>query len=663
VASQEAHPTSPIRVLHVEDSRLDAEIIQHMLQASELTCDVVHVDCRAAFESALASGLFDVVICDFNLPDLQGLEALRLVKARFPDVPLVIVSGAIDPSEAVECLREGATDYVLKERLERLPSAVKRALEEAERERRRHEIEARLLESEERFRQLAERSREGFWFVAVDPERILYVSPAVEAIWGLPAERFYRDPRVWLGAVHADDSARMQAVWEAWATDKVAQFEEECRVVRPDGSVRRVLNSGTQIRTEAGAITRLSGVTRDITEHKELEAQFRQAQKMESVGRLAGGIAHDFNNLLTAIIGYSELVLDRVADQADIAADIEEIKKAGERASQLTGQLLAFSRKQVMVPRVLDLNQVIADLEKMLSRVIGDDISLEIAVTPWLGRTKADPSHVEQVLVNLVVNARDAMPGGGTLRVSTANVVLDTAFARDHLGAVPGRYVSLAVSDSGVGMKPEVLSHVFDPFFTTKPTGKGTGLGLSTVYGIVKQHDGYVTVDSAPGVGTTFTIYWPQVDDAAEALPAVRVSAQTLGGTETVLLVEDEAGLRDLVTKMLERRGYRVLGAKDGAAGIAIEEHHAGPIHLLLTDIVMPGLKGPDLAQRLVRRRPSMSVLYMSGFAHHVSMGFGSISGRTDFLQKPFSSETLATKVRECLDRHVDSPRQESAPQ
>jgi two-component system cell cycle sensor histidine kinase/response regulator CckA len=655
--------TSPMRVLHVEDSLRDAEMIRDMLQADSPAYDVVHVDNRARFESTLAEGAFDVVICDFSLPDLDGLTVLRLAKDRFPDIPVLIVSGALDPGEAVECLKKGATDYLLKQRLERLPSAVKRALEEAEQHRRRQEMEAQLLESEDRFRQLAEKSREGFWFVALNPERILYVNPAMETIWGLSAEKFYQDPRVWLGAIHADDRARMQDVYEAWAKDQTPRFEEECRVVRPDGSVRWVLSSGTQIRDDAGAITRLSGLTRDITERKELEAQFHQAQKMESVGRLAGGIAHDFNNLLTAIIGYSELVLERVADQADVVADIEEIKNAGQRASLLTSQLLAFSRKQAIVPRVLDLNQVVGDLQKMLSRIIAEDIVLEITVAPSLGRTKVDPGQVEQVLLNLVVNARDALPSGGKLRISTANVVLDAAFARQHVGAVPGRYVSLTVTDTGSGMKPDVLARVFEPFFTTKPIGKGTGLGLSTVYGIVKQNNGYVTIDSTPGTGTTVTIYWPQVDEPIDALSPGRSSAHTLRGTETVLLVEDEAGVRELVRKMLERHGYHILRAKDGAEAIAIEERHEGPIHLLLTDIVMPGLNGPDLAQHLVRRRPAMEVLYMSGFAHHVALGFGSVSERTAFLPKPFASETLATKVRECLDRHVGSHNQEPMPQ
>jgi CheY-like chemotaxis protein len=296
------------------------------------------------------------------------------------------------------------------------------------------------------------------------------------------------------------------------------------------------------------------------------------------------------------------------------------------------------------------LNQVVGDLERMLRRVIGEDIALEIMPATALGRTKADPSQVEQVLMNLVVNARDAMPSGGRIQIRTANATLDAAFAREHAGATPGRYIALAVADSGVGMKPEIVARIFEPFFTTKPVGKGTGLGLSTVYGIVKQNSGYVRVDSTPGAGTTFTIYWPEVDEPAEGFVRESAAVRTLTGTETVLLVEDEASVRELVRKILEKYGYRVLPASDGAEALDIEGRYTGSLDLLLTDIVMPGLNGPDLAQRLVRRRPSMKVIYMSGFAHHLAAGLGSISRRTSFIQKPFSAETLASALRECLE-------------
>jgi CheY-like chemotaxis protein len=294
----------------------------------------------------------------------------------------------------------------------------------------------------------------------------------------------------------------------------------------------------------------------------------------------------------------------------------------------------------------------------MVRRVIGEDITVEVVPSPSIGWIKADRGQVEQVLMNLVVNARDAMPQGGRVRISTATALLDASFLARYAGAAPGPYVSLTVADTGCGMKPEVVARVFEPFFTTKPVGKGTGLGLSTVYGIVKQGGGCVTVDSTAGAGTTFTIYWPQVDQPAQGANPGRPSVPILKGQETVLLVEDEAGVRELVKRMLARYGYDVLSAGDATEALAIEQGHEGPIHLLLSDIVMPGLNGPDLAQRLVRRRPSMVVLYMSGFAHHAVGGLGAVSGRTSFVQKPFSAETLGAKVRECLDHRAGSARQ-----
>jgi signal transduction histidine kinase/CheY-like chemotaxis protein len=392
------------------------------------------------------------------------------------------------------------------------------------------------------------------------------------------------------------------------------------------------------------------GVARDITDRKRLERQFFQAQKMEAVGQLAGGIAHDFNNLLTAIIGYSEFLSERLHDNPELAADIEEVKKAGERASRLTRQLLAFSRKQVLAPKVLDLNDVITDLYKMLSRVIGEDVRLEVAAAPRLARVHADPGQIEQIILNLAVNARDAMPKGGTLRISTDNAELNTDFIRRHEGVVEGRYVAVSVTDSGCGMTAEVLEHVFEPFFTTKPVGKGTGLGLATVYGIVKQSSGCVSIDSTVGVGTTVTIYLPVAEGAAQT--SVEPTRQPVrGGDETILLVEDEAGLRHLMQRTLQRYGYTVLNTDSVDEALALAKDYSGSVDLLVSDVIMPGMNGPDLAQRIVRLRPSISVLYVSGFSNLADSGVGSLSAKASLLAKPFTPQALAVRVRECLDR------------
>ncbi len=393
----------------------------------------------------------------------------------------------------------------------------------------------------------------------------------------------------------------------------------------------------------------IMGVARDITEQKRLERQFLQAQKMEAIGQLTGGIAHDFNNLLTAILCYSELILAQPGLASEIAADVEEVKKAGERASRLTRQLLTFSRRQVTTPQALDLNEVVGELQKLLGRVINEDVRLVIVAGHPLDRMKADAGQIEQLIVNLAVNARDAMPQGGTLKVETANIDLDDQFVRRHAGAIPGRYVALSVQDTGCGMTNDVLAHVFEPFFTTKPAGKGTGLGLATVYGIVKQSGGYVVIDSEPGSGTTVTAYFPVVHEGSTVFVPQSSRAEAAGGTETILLIEDEAPLRLLMQRTLRQRGYVVLNAANVTEALDLADSHAASIDLLLTDVVMPGLSGPDLAQRVVRLHPAIKVLYVSGFAN-VAQG-GSLSRKAALLQKPFTPQLLGASVRECLDR------------
>ena len=390
------------------------------------------------------------------------------------------------------------------------------------------------------------------------------------------------------------------------------------------------------------------GVARDITEQKRLERQFLQAQKMEAIGQLTGGIAHDFNNLLTAILGYSELLLGRTDVEPSVLADVEQIKKAGERGGRLTRQLLTFSRKQVTTPQVLDLNAVVREIHKMLRRVINEDIDLEIVAGPDLDRVKADVGQIDQLILNLAVNARDAMPRGGTLRVATANVHLDTEFARRHVGAVPGGYVSLTVQDTGCGMTRAVLAHVFEPFFTTKPAGQGTGLGLATVYGIVKQSGGYVSIASEPNRGTTVTVYLPRVDEEAAPPPVQPPRARTLAGRETILLVEDEPGLRMLMHRVLQQHGYVILNAANVTEALEIARGRQTPIDLLVTDVVMPGLSGPELAQRVVVSQPAIKLLYVSGFADVAAEALR--HRHAPLLAKPFTALTLAERVRACLD-------------
>ena len=390
----------------------------------------------------------------------------------------------------------------------------------------------------------------------------------------------------------------------------------------------------------------------DVTERRALEQQLRQSQKMEAVGRRAGGIAHDFNNLLMVISGYSEFLLDRLGPEPALRGPAQEIASAAERASSLTRQLLAFSRKQMLAPKVLDLNTVVTENVKMLTRMIGEDVELVMVPAADLGAVRADAGQVEQVIMNLAVNARDAMPTGGKLTLETANVSLDEDYARFHAPLQPGNYVMLAISDTGAGMDAETQSHIFEPFFTTKGP-KGTGLGLSTVYGIVKQSGGYIWVYSEPGKGTTFKIYLPRIPEKTESAVQMAAAAEAATpepGTETILLVEDEANLRYLARQFLEKQGYKVIEAADGAVAMQIAVALEGTIHLLLTDVIMPGMNGRELAQRICEIRPNVKVLYMSGYTENVIGHNGMLDAGVRLLQKPFNLRDLKDKVREVLD-------------
>ena len=420
--------------------------------------------------------------------------------------------------------------------------------------------------------------------------------------------------------------------------------------VRKDGGVAVVRLSGRAIR-DSGKITNYELYAEDVTERRTLEQQLRQSQKMEAVGRLAGGIAHDFNNLLMVISGYCEFLLEKVNGDPVLQNPAQEIANAAERATSLTRQLLAFSRKQMLTPKILDLNAVVTENARMLTRMIGEDVELVVVPGTELGAVKADPGQVEQVIMNLAVNARDAMPQGGKLTIETGNATLDEAFARLHAGARPGEYVKLAITDTGSGMDPETQTQIFEPFFTTKGP-KGTGLGLSTVYGIVKQSGGYIRVESEKGKGATFEVYLPRVTETGEiatAAPAI-LPSKAPQRTETILLVEDESNLRRLACQFLQTQGYRVLEAEDGAAAVQICAAHKGDIDLLLTDVIMPGMNGRELAKRVLSLRPTVKVLYMSGYTENTISHNGTLDPGVNLLQKPFNLQALKERVREVLD-------------
>ncbi len=409
------------------------------------------------------------------------------------------------------------------------------------------------------------------------------------------------------------------------------------------------------IRDKKGAPRYIIGISVDVTERKSLENQLRQAQRMETIGRLAGGVAHDFNNLLTVIKGYCDLLLERKSAAGASLPQLEHIAKAAEQAASLTRQLLAFSRQQVLQPKVFSLNTLVSNTDSMLRRLISEDVEMVTITSKNIGAIKADPSQMEQVILNLVINARDAMPNGGKLTLETANVELDESYAQAHLATLPGSYVMLAVSDTGMGMDEETQAHIFEPFFTTKELGKGTGLGLSMVYGIVKQSGGYIWVHSEIGKGSAFKVYLPRVFEHEQEIASPFPASTPLQGKETILLVEDDPLVRELAFEILQSRGYNVLVAEHPETAIRLCQQHAGKIHLVLTDVVMPGMNGSQMVDEIAAMRPGISVLFMSGYTDTAIIRDGNFDEATAFLQKPFSPTVLGRKVREMLDRIDDS--------
>jgi PAS domain S-box-containing protein len=505
-----------------------------------------------------------------------------------------------------------------------------------------------LRHSEKQYRDLVETSNDLIWSVDVEG-RITFINrDAAQRILG-------HEPEQMLGRPFTDfmppGRARMDLETFARTKEGEVHFHYETELLRKDGTPVQVRANAMAVRDEHGQFLGVTGTATDITEHKRLEEQVRQAQKMQAIGRLAGGVAHDFNNLLTVITGYSELLLQET-QLADASRDLlREVIRAADRAAALTRQLLAFSRKQILLPVVLDLNKVITNLDKMLRRLISEDIDLRMILAPALRPVKADPTQVEQVILNLAVNARDAMPGGGRLSVETANAELDESFTRERQEVQPGSYVMVRVSDTGQGMDSETKAHLFEPFFTTKELGKGTGLGLATVYGIVKQSGGHIYVESEPGRGASFTIYLPAVGAGAPAGMPAAGGDDLPRGTEVVLLVEDGDEVRRLARQVLESHGYTVLEARHGGEALDLCDRHQGHINLLVTDVIMPQMSGRELVERLAPMQPGLRVLYLSGYTDEDCQRRGLVEGDRAFLPKPFTPKALARKVREVLDQ------------
>ncbi|MCK6548298.1 response regulator [Myxococcota bacterium] len=628
-----------LRILHLEDDRADGLLIESWLEHAGVEATIVRVETRAEFELAVERERWAAIFSDYSLPGYDGASALGFARRTCPNTPFIIVSGTLGEDAAVGSLLAGATDYVLKNRLARLVPALQRALREADERSARRSAEEALAASERSYRRLFEGSRDGLLLVEAATGRIVDANRAVEALLGRRRAELI-DKTVPETGVLPD--AQAERAFTALLTGP-----ERRQVTRLSSAGGRTVEVDVLGTDDHAASRVVLLIFRDITERLLLEDELRQAQKLEAVGRLAGGIAHDFNNLLVVINNYAHFALESLGAAHPLHGDLDEVHKAGLRAAKLTHQLLAFSRKQILAPEVCCLNGVISELEKMLRRVIGEDVELELRLAPELGSVLVDPGQIEQVLMNLVVNARDAMEDGGRIVIETTNVPR-TEGPRDVDG--PKGFVRLAVRDTGCGMDEATRARIFEPFFTTKEPGRGTGLGLSTVYGIVKQSGGDVQVESEPGRGTTFRILLPRSDEAEPAPPATPEIAQTTAqGRGVILVVEDDASIRRLVQRVLEGEGYEVLTAGSSPEAITLAEQHPRPIELLLADIVLPGMNGQDLAKLLASTRPHLRVLFMSGYPTDVGPKRIAVDPATTLVQKPFAVATLTTRIREAL--------------
>jgi PAS domain S-box-containing protein len=758
----------PLRLLIADDTAADAELMLACLTRAGYAVSSDVVKSPAPFQERLSHVDYDLVISDHRLGSWTGLDALEILHQTGKSVPFIVVTGILGDEAAVEYIKRGASDYVLKHRLELLPIAVGQTLREKahrdEETRLQATIRAGMKEWELTFDSVPDA------VVIIDDQcRIQRANRATAEILGMPLSKLigrpcyevlhglnhapqncshellrttgtsqrndFEEPRlgktfdttttplrdtsgmllgcihvqrdisdrkraeqalrhsveryhsltmataqvVWttdsagamvddapawrefavksagatwvqalLGSVHPDDRKRFVDAWTN-AVKTGTPYNAEFRAHRIDGEYRDLLVYAVPVIENDGVVREWVGTCTDITDQRRLEERLRQAHKMEAMGKLAGGISHDFNNILGVIIGYSDLLLSSIKHDDPSWLKVEQIKKAAHRAASLTFQMLAFSRKQVLVPKILDLNAAVAETSKMLVRLLGEDIELITKLNPALARVKVDPTQIQQVIMNLAINASDAMPKGGKLIIETSNTEIDERYDYKHsIEMQPGKYALLCVTDTGIGMDKKTIARIFEPFFTTKDVGKGTGLGLATVYGIVTQSGGYISVDSEVGKGSTFEVYMPQAKEGLDRVQADK-TISVPPGSGTILLVEDEDDLRSLTCHLLENMGYTVMEAANAASAIRIAGLNRGPIHLLITDVVLPGLSGRELAELLSATRSQLKVLYVSGHTDDVIVHHAILKPGVAFLQKPFTQETLANKIREIL--------------
>jgi two-component system cell cycle sensor histidine kinase/response regulator CckA len=632
-----------LRCLLVGGSKRDFADLRRLL--ARTNGEQLHFEHAASPEDVLArigKESYDLLLCSNQSTDNTAFQLLRQVRQHYSGVPLIFLSDRVNKSVIEAAIQAGACRHGVQEpHPEPLaPAAGDFDVRSAERQH---------LESEETLRKLwhsVEQMADAL--IIMNRSGVMeYVNPAFEGLTGYSRQEAIGQT---LGILKSEQQAG-ELYEEMWKTVLSGNVFRGIVMNRKKNGETVILEKAlTPLRDSSGDITHFISTARDITERRKLESELQQAQKMDAIGRLAGGVAHDFNNLLLVISAYAELMLDSVAEDSPLRRNVAEIIAASRRAADLTRQLLAFGRKQMQLLQVLDLNAVVGEIASMLPRLIGEDIQLVFVPGQDLGKIKADPVQIEQVVMNLAANARDAMPGGGTLTIETATVRVDESYVHRHSIVPPGDYILLTATDTGQGIAAEHLAHIFEPFYTTKEAGKGTGLGLATVYGIVKQNGGFVWVYSEPGLGTTFKIYLPRVQSVSCDVQVAKLADSSPRGCETLLLVEDEASVREASRQFLAQSGYTVLEATDGEDALRVSRDHDGAIQLMITDVVMPGMGGPKLAERLADERPDMRVLFVSGYAENTVLRHGKIDVITRFLQKPFSLKTLARKVREVLE-------------
>lgn len=774
--------TQPIRVLYVDDNAHDRALVRDALEQEDGGFRITEATTHAEFETLLERGDFDLVLSDFNILGFEGLQVVDAAQARYPGIPVVIVTGTGSEETAVAAMKHGAADYVVKSpsHIRHLPQTLYAVLERNRMREERKRNETRLREAEARNRAILDSALEAI--VTINAEgTIVEFNPAAERMFGYrsdeilgqrmaemiipPSQRkahtqglerylatgkarilgrrteltalrrdgtefpmelsiqrvgeiepplftgFIRDiserkeaesgllqsqerlhhavtaGRVglwdwdlrtnlvhfspdwtrqmgyeegeipggfteWESRVHPDDLFPTVQALQRYLSDDSTEYAVEFRLCHKDGSWRHILARGSKTLDENGTPIRMVGTHVDITERVHMEAQLLQTNKMASIGQLAGGIAHDFNNLLTVILGTTEFASSQLREGDPMKEHLEQIRKAGERAATLTRQLLAFSRNQILKLDVLNLSRLIAGLQSMLRRLIDENIELVVDLAQDLGNVKVDTAQIEQVIVNLAANARDAMPDGGQLTIETRNVEIDEEEAHTRLLLEPGPYVMLVVSDTGVGIDDATRERIFEPFFTTKEMGRGAGLGLATVYGIIRQSNGTILVTSEPGSGTTFEIYLPRVEEVApqaESVPLARAAEAESSAAKTILLVEDDDALRRLFGQMLQMEGYTIIAASNGAEALSLLGNHKGNVDLLLTDLIMPGMNGRDLAATVIEARPNIKIIFTSGYTDDAVLRQGVLEHKTHFIGKPYTLEELTSLLREVL--------------